>query len=93
MAEERIDFLCDQRACDAMCWECRHTSDINHALNFANINGSYYENIPAEAQKRNPLQNPFWTEDMERAERNSKISFWVSVTAVIVSVIIRLLKN
>lgn len=41
--ERRILYICDRRKCNNCSMECRHTTDIEHAVNFKNIDGYYTE--------------------------------------------------
>lgn len=37
-------YLCDRKACGHKCsQECKHTSDVNHAINFELIGSAYFE--------------------------------------------------
>lgn len=43
--KQNIFYLCDQRQCEdcsALCDECFHTSDINHAKNFREFPDKFY---------------------------------------------------
>jgi hypothetical protein len=43
-ARPKILYLCDHRACDkSVCDECNLTSDVRHAKNFENVNGTFVE--------------------------------------------------
>lgn len=41
--ERRILYICDRRKCNNCSMECTHTTDIEHAVNFKNIDGYYTE--------------------------------------------------
>ena len=41
--ERRIRYICDRRKCNNCSMECAHTTDIEHAVNFKNIDGYYTE--------------------------------------------------
>lgn len=49
---ERVFFLCDRKQCENCSPECRHTTDVSHAVNFhqleivdgcVNADGGYWE--------------------------------------------------
>ena len=41
--KRRILYICDRRKCSNCSMECTHTTDIEHAVNFKNIDGYYME--------------------------------------------------
>ena len=41
--ERRILYICDRRKCNNCSMECTHTTDIEHAVNFKNIDDYYME--------------------------------------------------
>ena len=46
----RIAYLCDKTKCESACsndpdYPCRHTSDIDHAVNFRKVGDGVYEEI------------------------------------------------
>ena len=41
----KILYVCDHRACKVCSKMCNHTTDINHAENFENVNGIMIEKI------------------------------------------------
>lgn len=40
-----IVFICDRQKCEVCHDECRHTKDINHAVNFAKVTDDKYMEI------------------------------------------------
>lgn len=38
-----IAYICDKKKCANCNGECTHTLDINHAVNFVNYDGVYFE--------------------------------------------------
>lgn len=43
-ARPKVLYLCDHRACNKHgCVECNHTTDVRHAKNFENVNGTFVE--------------------------------------------------
>lgn len=48
-SEDNVFYLCDQKACpDCQKSECKHTSDIRHAINFEKKHDSYFEKERAD---------------------------------------------
>lgn len=43
---DRVFFLCDQRACPGECYNCRHTSNPEHAVHFIRTSEGYMEQMP-----------------------------------------------
>ncbi len=41
--KRRILYICDRRKCNNCSMECTHTTDIEHAVNFKNIDDYYME--------------------------------------------------
>lgn len=43
-ARPKVLYLCDHKACNKHgCVECNHTTDVRHAKNFENVNGTFVE--------------------------------------------------
>ena len=48
MGDFEFLYLCDQKACENCNGECRHTSDIDHAVHRHSFNGCRFEFFEVE---------------------------------------------
>ena len=45
MSDVKMFFICDRKACESCYVECKHTRNIEHAVNRHNLNGKIFECI------------------------------------------------
>ena len=45
MGDFEVLYICDRKACENCSEECRHTSDIDHAVNRYDFNGRMFQLI------------------------------------------------
>lgn len=77
----KIWYLCDGQGCNAKCGlknpDCRHTSNINHAVNFEQRrSGSYWEADDTDLD----------ADDSESAFREKKFSFYLPIISLCISI-------
>lgn len=88
-----IYYICDRKACGEKhdCGECRHTSQIEHAVNFAqrhNKNtGKFFEKISGEEKESDCLHEAQVTKRMMFGFKFSIISLMCSITGFIAAII------
>lgn len=52
MNGNRILYLCDRKKCIECYEDCKHTTDINHAVNFEEDDGYYIEQSDGSRQAK-----------------------------------------
>ena len=75
MKDIKLLYLCDRKACSNCSNECKHTSNIEHAINRSDLDGNFFEFIEGDGEilmfeKADKSQIPIFL----RQKMNLKIS-------------------
>lgn len=50
MKDIKLLYLCDRKACSNCSKECKHTSNIEHAINRSNLDGRLFEYMQGDEE-------------------------------------------